>query len=195
MGGGNRMRDRALNPKLGPKQKRAVEVYAEQAADVGGNPDADRAAKIVAVERAGFTRAQTEAAKLRQFERLWKSDEARQYLAELWGIAVPDEPDPVSVAFQMLHTHMVQNDETWGARDRATSISASREVIKLFVPAAPTKVLTGHLSARIERPAEFDHEPVMAARTILPAGQKLTAPTGPTGGDTESEDDRDDDDS
>jgi hypothetical protein len=173
--------------------ERTMEVYAEQAGTVGGDPERERQAKIVAVERAGYTRAQTEQAKLRQFERLWKSDEARQYLAELWGMAVTEEPDPVSLAFRMLHSHMVQEDESWGPRDRGVSLSASREVIKLFVPAAPTKVLTGHLSAKVERPAAYDTDQPMTARTILPAGTQIAKPTGPTGATDDYEEEGDDD--
>jgi hypothetical protein len=179
-------------PRIRAKQEATLSAYAEQAGTIGGDPQADRAAKIVAVERGGYTRAQTEEAKLRQFERLWKSDEARQYLAELWGAAVTQEPDPVSLAFRMLHAHMVQEDESWGPRDRGVSLSASREVIKLFVPAAPTKVLTGHLSAKIERPDTYDQEPVMESRSILPAGTQIAKPTGPTGADDDEDPDEDD---
>lgn len=181
-------------PRIRAKQVAVLEHYAEQAGTIGGDPQADRAAKIVAVDRGGYTRAQTEEAKLRQFERLWKSDEARQYLAELWGAAVTQEPDPVSLAFRMLHAHMVQEDESWGPRDRGVSLSASREVIKLFVPAAPTKVLTGHLSAKVERPAAYDTDQPMTARTILPAGTTIAKPTGPTGSDEEEDSDDGDDD-
>jgi len=180
-------------PRIRAKQEATLSAYAEQAGTIGGDPQADRAAKIVAVERGGYTRAQTEEAKLRQFERLWKSDEARQYLAELWGAAVTQEPDPVSLAFRMLHSHMVQEDDSWGPRDRGVSLSASREVIKLFVPAAPTKVLTGHLSARVERPAQYDQDQVMQSRSILPAGQKIAKPTGPTGATDDDEEEDDDD--
>jgi hypothetical protein len=212
-------------PRIRAKQTAVLEHYAEQAGTIGGDPQADRAAKIVAVERGGYTRAQTEEAKLRQFERLWKSDEARQYLAELWGAAVTQEPDPVSLAFRMLNEHMTQpvvecsacagdgikevtirGSETyitcpacegagkrgeWGPRERSVSLSATNSIVKLFVPAAPTKVLTGHLSARVERPAAYDTDQPMTARTILPAGTTIAKPTGPTGSDEEDEEDDD----
>ena len=67
-------------------------------------------------------------------------------------------------------------------------------LIKLFVPAQTTKVLTGHLSAKVERPAAYDTDQPMTARTILPAGTTIAKPTGPTGADDEEgEDDGEDD--
>lgn len=181
-------------PRIRAKQEKTLEAYAERAAWVAGDHARDQQARIMAVEEGGYTRAQTNEAKLKQFERLWRSDDARQYLAELWSLAVPDQPDPVSVAFQTVYEHMVQNDtDKWGeARDRSISLSASREVIKLFVPAQTTRVLTGHLSAKVERPAAYDTDQPMTARTILPAGTTIAKPTGPTG--SEDDEDPDDDD-
>lgn len=175
------------------RQEKVLEAYAEQAASIGGDPERDRQAKIVAVERAGYTRANTDQAKLRQFMRLWKSDESRAYLCELWGMAIEKEPDPVGLAMRMLHEHMVQDDvERWGARDRAVSLAATRTAVAIFIPNQTSKVMTASMSMKVERPAAYDQEPVMAARTILPAGQKLTKPVAPTGGDDLDEEDDDD---
>jgi hypothetical protein len=173
-----------------------LEVYAEHAADIGGDKERDQAAMIEAHDRAGYSRAHSEQAKIKKFMQLWKSDEARAYLCTLWGMAIDDEQDqdPVSLAMRLLHTHAVQTDESWGPRDRSVSLSAAREMVKLFIPAQTTKILSGHISAKIERPAEFDQEPVMQARTILPAGQTIVKPAAPVESDEDVEDEDPDDD-
>jgi hypothetical protein len=170
---------------------KTLDVYAELAPSIAGDPRADTAAKIQAVERGGYTNLETDAAKLRQFMRLWKSDDCRLYLYERWGLAVEAHPDPVSLAMQMLHEHMVQEDEKWGPPDRGVSLAATRTVVSIFVPAQTSKVLTANLSARVDRPAEYDVDQPMQARTILPAGQKIAKPTGPTGPEEDEEEDDD----
>jgi hypothetical protein len=178
-------------PRIRAKQTATLEAYAEQAASIGGNPEADRRAMIAAVERGGYTRATTDRAKVAQFLKLWKSDEARAYLCELWGAAVEEDHDPVALAMRMVHEHMVQNDPKWGPPDRSVSLSATRVAVQMFIPQQTSKVATLNLSAKVERPAEFDVEPVMQSRTILPAGQTIQKPTGPTGrgDDDEAEED------
>jgi hypothetical protein len=178
------------DPRFREREMKTLDVYAELAPSIAGDPRADTAAKIQAVERGGYTNLETDAAKLRQFMRLWKSDDCRLYLYERWGMAVEAHPDPVSLAMQMLHEHMVQEDEKWGPPDRGVSLAATRTVVSIFVPAQTSKVLTANLSARVDRPAEYDVDQPMQARTILPAGQKIAKPTGPTG----PEDDEDEDD-
>lgn len=182
-------------PRIRAKQTATLDAYAEQVATIGGDPVRDRAAMVLAVER-NYTRPQTEAAKVKQFMRLWKSDEARVYLCELWGLAMEPEvdQDPVSLAMRLLHTHAVQEDESWGPRDRGASLAAVRQMVTLFIPAQTTKIASVHMSTRIERPAEFDQEPVMASRTILPAGQTIAQPAPPSGGDEDPDDEGDDDD-
>lgn len=184
-------------PRIRAKQNATLEAYAEHVAEIGGDPERDRQAMIVAVERGGYTRATTESAKVKQFLKLWKSDEARAYLCELWGFAIEGEvdQDPVSLAMRLLHTHATQTDESWGPRDRGASLTAVRMMTNLFIPAQTTKIASMHVSAKIERPAEFDQEPVMAARTILPAGQTIAKPTGPpvAGTDVGAADDPDED--
>jgi hypothetical protein len=201
---------------------KTLDVYAELAPSIAGDPQADTAAKIQAVERGGYTNLETDAAKLRQFMRLWKSDDCRLYLYERWGMAVEAHPDPVSLAMQMLHEHMTQPVDTcgacdgeglkgvtlrgedtfiacpacggsgkrseWGPKDRGVSLAATRTVVSIFVPAQTSKVLTANLSARVDRPAEYDVDQPMQARTILPAGQKIAKPTGPVGSEDEEED-------
>ena len=65
-------------------------------------------------------------------------------------------------------------------------------MIRLFIPAQTTKIASVHMSTRIDRPAAYDDEPQMEARSILPAGTKIAKPTGPTGGDDDEADDDDD---
>jgi hypothetical protein len=178
------------DPRIRARQEGMLEAYAEQVATIGSDPAKDRAAQITAVERK-YSRPQTDEAKLRQFQRLWKSDEAREYLRELWGLAVEEAPDPVSVAFQTVYAHMRQEDESWGPRDRGVSLAASRVVLGIFVPNQTNRTLMGHVSTKIERPETYDQEPAMASRTILPAGTTIAKPTGPTG---EADDDEEDDD-
>jgi hypothetical protein len=67
-------------------------------------------------------------------------------------------------------------------------------MVKLFIPAQATKVLQASISAKVERPAQFDQEPVMQARTILPAGQVVMPPRPPTTTDDDEEGSDDDDD-
>ena len=184
----------AKDPRFRGRQEKMLDTYAELAPSIGADPELDRQAQIIAVERAGYTRASTDSAKIKQFMKLWKSDESRAYLCELWGLAVSDDKDPVSLAMQLLHTHAVQTDDSWGPRDRGVSLAATREMVKLFIPAQATKVLQASISAKVERPAQFDQESVMQARTILPAGQVVMPPRPPAGTD-EDDDDEDDDES
>jgi hypothetical protein len=52
-----------------------------------------------------------------------------------------------------------------------------------------------NLSAKVERPSEFDVEPSMAARAILPAGQSIVKPEPPPAKDEAvDEDDEEGDD-
>ena len=183
------------DPRIRAKQQTAVNAYLEQAADIGGDPERDREAKIMAVERAGYTRATRDKAKVAKFMAIWKSDETRKYVFDWYALSVPDDPDPVSVALRTIHLHTVQDDDSWGPRDRAVSLAAARELVRIFVPPHMSKVATLNLSAKVERPAEFDLEPVMQSRTILPAGQEIAKPTGPTGADDDDEELEDDDDS
>ena len=172
-----------------------LDAYAEQVPDIGGDPERDRQAMIEAVERGGYTRAQSDSAKVKQFLRLWKSDEGREYFWNLWTTNLPEAPDPLSLVMSTLYEHVAQNDtEKWGKPSRGESLTATGMLIKLFVPAQTTKVLTGHLSAKVERPAAYDTDQPMTARTILPAGTTIAKPTGPTGADDEEgEDDGEDD--
>ena len=171
-----------------------LDTYAEQAPFIGADPARDRQAQILAVEKAGYTRATTDQAKVKQFMQLWKSDESRAYLCHLWGLANETEPDPVNLAMRMLREHMVQEDEKWGPPDRAVSLAATRQAIAVFIPAQTSKVATLNLSGKIERPAQFDQEPVMEARAILPAGQTIAKPSGPTGAADDDDDDEEDED-
>jgi hypothetical protein len=55
-------------------------------------------------------------------------------------------------------------------------------------------VLQASISAKVERPAQFDQESVMQARTILPAGQVVMPPRPPAQTDEDDElDDEEDD--
>ena len=180
----------STDSRVRERQEKMLQVYAEHAPVIGGDKDKDKAAMIEAVDRSGIDLRLTKPeAKIRKFMRLWKSDESRAYLCELWGMTVTAEPDPVSLAMKMLHEHMVQEDESWGPKDRAVSLSATKEAIKVFIPAQTTKIASLNVSAKIDRPEEFNQEPVMQSRTILPAGQKIAKPTGPTGGDEDDDED------
>jgi hypothetical protein len=183
--------------RIRAKQTKMLDAYAEQAGSIGEDKAKDEQAMIVAVERAGYTRATTDRAKIRQFMKLWKSDASRAYLCELWGLAVEPQldRDPVSLAMRLLHEHAVQDDtEKWGPRDRSVSLSATKEMVKLFIPAQTTKVQSLNLSAKIERPAQFDVEPEMKPRAILPAGQQIAATKSPIRQGEEDDDDEEDDD-
>lgn len=174
------------------REEKMLEVYAELAPSIGGDPERDKQAMIESVERAGYSQLTRPESKLRRFMRLWRSDDSRRYLYELWGVAVEDDPDPVSLAMRMLHEHVVQSDAKWGPPDRAVSLAATRQMIAVFIPNQTSKVLQASFSTRVERPAEFDTDQPMQARAILPAGEKIAKPTGPTG--TAQEDDDVDDD-
>lgn len=184
------------DPRIRERQQRVLEVYAELAPFIAGDKALDRAAMITAVERAGYTRLARPESKLAQFMRLWKSDESRAYLCHLWGLAVEDEADqdPVSLAMRMIHEHIVQTDDSWGPRDRAVSLAATNQLVKMVIPQQTSKVATLNLSAKVERPAEFDTDQPMQARAILPAGEKIAKPTGPTGSDDDDDDESEDDD-
>jgi hypothetical protein len=179
------------------KQRKVIEVYAEHIGTIGGDKEKDRTAQIQAVERAGYTRPTTDDAKVRRFMKIYKTDAARQHLAELYSISVPEEPDPVSLSFRLIHEHAVQNNvDYWTApgRDRAISLAATRELVKIFVPNQTSRVATLNLSAKVERPEAYDNEPTMTARTVLPAGQQITKPVAPVEDDEDADDDGDPDD-
>jgi hypothetical protein len=144
------------------------------------------------MDRAGFLRAQTLEAKVKHFNRIWRGDDARAYICELWAIENEDAPDPVSFITRVLREHAEQRDERWGKPDRTTSLAAAAQLTKIFVPAQTMKVDTRSVVARIERPAEFDVEPKMESRGILPAGQVIAKPA-PSSGEPEDDDEEDDD--
>jgi hypothetical protein len=176
------------------RQKKTLDVYAELAPATAGDPAKDRGAMIEAIERGGgYTKYSRDETKVAAFMRLWKSDEARAYLCELWGLAIDEErdQDPVSLAMRLLHTHATQTDESWGPRDRGASLTAVRLMTNLFIPQQTTKIASVHMSTKIERPATYDQEPVMESRSILPAGTKIATPTGPTGADDDDDEDED----
>ena len=133
-----------------------LDAYAEQAEWIGADPERDRQAKIQAVERAGYTHLTKDESKLKAFMALWKSDESRLYLVQHWALEISEDPDPVSLVMRLLHTHAVQTDESWGERSRSESLAAVREMAKLFIPAQTAKVAPMNLSAKIERPADYD---------------------------------------
>jgi hypothetical protein len=176
------------------RQFRALDAYVEQASEIGGDPQKDREAKALAMDRAGFLRAQTLEAKVKHFNRIWRGDDARAYICELWAIENEDAPDPISFATRVLRGHMEQTDDSWGPRDRTASLQATAQFVKIFVPAQTMKVDTRSVVARIERPAEFDVEPKMESRGILPAGQVIAKPVSPSGDDPDDENDDEGDD-
>ncbi len=175
------------------RQHRAVDAYLDQADAVGGDRDKDREAKALAMDRAGFVRFSTTEAKVKHFNRIWRGDDARAYICERWGFENPEHPDPVSFITTHLREHVEQRDERWGKPDRVTSLAALAQMSKIFVPAQTMKVDTRSVIAKIERPPEFDVEPKMESRAILPAGQTIAKPKPPEP-DEDDEDDDDDDD-
>jgi hypothetical protein len=178
--------------RVAQKHRAVIEAYAEQAGEIGGDPARDKAAQIEAIDRAGYTRFTRPEAKLAFFRKLWKTDEARMYMLELWGVATEDEEDPVSLSLRLLRTHAVQEDESWGPRSRSESLSAIRQMTQIFVPNQTTKIDQRSVSVRVERPAQFDTEPVMEARSILPEGQNIAKNVTPSGpGDEEDGEDDD----
>ena len=174
------------------RQFKAVDAYVEQAGAIGADSERDRAAKVVAMDRAGFVHFETPEAKVRHFNRIWRGDDTRAYICESYAMANPDDACPLSFIARNLREHVEQRDRRWGSPDRSTSLAALAQMTKIYVPSQTAKVATLSLSARVERPAEFDVEPEMAARAILPAGQTIAKPAPPPGdeaGDEEEDDD------
>jgi hypothetical protein len=207
------------------REERVLDAYVEQAPWVGGDPERDKQAMITAVDRAGPVRLTRDETKLSYFRRLWKSDEAREYMRASWAFEIEEAPDPVSLVMRTVFEHMTQPVTTcgacagegikevrdgesfvacpacqgtgkrsdWGPRDRGTSMAATNAAIKMFIPTQTSVSKNLNLSAKIERPEQFDQEPTMRSRTILPAGQKITKPSAPTGADDDDEESDDDD--
>lgn len=176
------------------RQQKAIDAYVEQAGQIGLDREKDKAAKVVAMDRAGFVHFETAEAKVRHFNRIWRGDETRQYLCDIYAMGVPEDPCPVSLVGRVLREHALQTDPSWGPRDRTASLSAVAQLTKIFIPTQTAKVATLSLSAKVERPAEFDVEPEMQARAILPAGQVIAKPERSDPGDDEDEGEGGDDD-
>lgn len=171
------------------RQQKAIDAYVEQAGQIGSDREKDKAAKVVAMDRAGFVHFETPEAKVRHFNRIWRGDDTRQYLCECWGFANEDDPDPISFAMRWYREHVEQKDPRWGDPDRGQSLAALAGMTKIFIPTQTAKVATLSLSAKVERPAEFDVEPEMQARAILPAGQSIVKPEPPPAKDEAGDED------
>jgi len=177
--------------KLGTRtrQFKAVDAFLEQADAIGADPVKDRAAKIQAIKRAGFVQFQTEEAMIRHFDRIWRGDDTRAYICQQYAMAFEEDPCPISFYARVVRGHMLQEDPAWGPKDRGTSLQAAAQFAKVFIPTQTSKVATLNLSARVERPAEFDVEPEMQARAILPAGQSIVKPEPPPAKDEDGDED------
>lgn len=175
------------------REEKALEIYVGQADFIGNDPERDRLAKIEAVDRSGNRRLTNADAKIKWFNRLWKSDEVREYMREIWAFEIEEDPDPISLIMRMVKEHMVQDNSKWGPPDRSVSMQATNAAIKMFIPTQTTVSKNLNLTAKLERPEQLDQERPMVSRTVLPAGQKITKPAAPTGADEESDDEDDDD--
>ncbi|MGO9000191.1 MAG: hypothetical protein ACLQVI_43235 [Polyangiaceae bacterium] len=140
------------------------------------------------MDRAGFVHFETDEAKVRHFNRIWRGDDTRAYICESYAMANPDDACPLSFIARNLREHVEQRDSRWGAPDRSASLAALSQMTKIYVPSQTARVATLSLSARVDRPSEFDGEPAMAARAILPAGQKIAKPVPPPGDEDEEGD-------
>jgi hypothetical protein len=174
-----------------------VLAYCEEAGEIGLDAERDRAAKLRALERGGYTRAVSEKARLRKFSQIWNGDAARELLAQTWGFAVPEAPDPLAVMQRTLYEHMTQRDESWGPRDRSASLAAVAQAGKMFVPQQTVRVDSRSVVARVDRPLGLD-EPKMVARTLgveAPVVAKAVAAdavAADAGDDDEDEEEEDD---
>ena len=189
-----RRRGRSQGPLLSVRLTReryakVVLSYAEEAGSIGADAELDRLAAIRAIDRAGYTRAVTDKAKLRKFKAIWGSDAARALLYETWGFAVPEASDPLAVMQRAVYEHIVQEDGSWGERDRTVSLAAVDRAMRMFVPTQTHKIDQRRVVVTVDRPAEPGGPKPMSARNILPAGQTLVGPQPSVPEDGDEEDD------
>ena len=176
-----RRRGRSQGPLLSVRLTReryakVVLSYAEEAGSIGADAELDRLAAIRAIDRAGYTRAVTDKAKLRKFK-------------AIWGFAVPEASDPLAVMQRAVYEHIVQEDGSWGERDRTVSLAAVDRAMRMFVPTQTHKIDQRRVVVTVDRPAEPGGPKPMSARNILPAGQTLVGPQPCVPEDGDEEDD------
>lgn len=174
------------------RHEKVVLAYAEEAGEIGIDPEKDRAAQIRAMERGGYTKHTTERGRLRKFKAIWGSDASRELLYRVWGFEIPEAPDPLAVMQRVLYEHMTQTDESWGPRDRGASLQAVAQASKMFVPAQTAKIDKRTIVAHVDRPQEFAGGGAMTARNVLASTTGVGVTTSePAGDDEEDEDDPD----
>jgi hypothetical protein len=161
------------------RHEAVVLAYCEEAGEIGLDPERDRAAKLRALERGGYTRAVNEKVRLRKFSQIWNGDAARELIADVWAMTVPEAPDPIAVMQRTLYEHMTQNDPSWGERDRSASLAAVAQAGKMFVPQQTVRVDSRSVVARIDRPAQYE-EPTMISRPLGDTPKAVAAPVGAT---------------
>jgi hypothetical protein len=144
----------------------------------------DRAAKLKAMDESGILGTHVpkdEGKRVRSFDRLLKAPDVNRYIVETWGIAVEDD-NPVQRYMRKIDEHAMQRE------DPRLSLDASKFALsKMLAP--PTQRIQS--ASVVTRPAEFDAEPTMAARTILPEGQHVSKPPAPASFDDVEDEEQD----
>ncbi len=168
--------------------ERAVDLYLEEVSKgTTGTPSGDRAAKLRAMDESGILGTHVpkdEGKRVRSFDRLLKAPDVNEYIARQWAIAVEDD-NPLHRYMKRIDEHAMQQE------DPRLSFDASKFALsKMLVP--PTqRIQSASVVAHIQRPAEFDTEPEMTARPILPAGTHIVKPLPPSAPADDADDDED----
>ncbi len=172
--------------------EKAVDLYLEAvSANQTLTPEGDRAAKLRAMDESGILGTHVpkdEGKRARSFDRLLKAPDVNEYIARQWGIAI-DCDNPLHRYMQRIDQHAMQDE------DPRLSFDASKFALtKMLIP--PTqRIASASVVAHVtQRPAEFDVEPEMTARAILPAGQRIANPKPPPGDEADGEEEGNDDD-
>jgi hypothetical protein len=167
---------------------RAVDLYLEEvSAGRAGTPESDRAAKLKAVGESGILGTHVpkdEGERVRSFDRLLRAPDVNRYIVEMWGIAVEDD-NPVQRYMRKIDEHAMQGN------DPRLSLDASKFALSKMLAPPTQRIQSASVVAHVTRPAEFDNEPLMESRSILPAGQHITKPPAPASIDDVEDEEQD----
>jgi hypothetical protein len=164
--------------------EKAVDLYLEEVSNgTTRTPAGDRAAKLKAIDDSGILGTHVpkdEGKRVRSFERLLKAPDVNRYIVEMWGFAVEDD-NPVQRYMRKIDEHAMQRE------DPRLSLDASKFALAKMLAPPTQRIQSASVVAHVTRPVEFDAEPTMAARTILPEGQHVSKPPAPVTFDDDEE--------
>lgn len=135
------------------------------------DPASVAAAKARAIEKAGYggTRVQSLEARKKAFENIWRHPTTTQYLAELWGVTVREEP--IGRYARRLDEIIMQ--PRWKEKDPKLALSAIKFALTTLLPPKVARLQAEHLHGQLsDPPPGFDDSPKMVSTPVISPEQR-----------------------